>query len=84
MAEQAPDGGSVMAGPRRWQAPPDATPERTTVALGRWQRRRVARSLAGLPPVAVEPRWGLRGALIGGVVLTVVLLAASLAVGGLR
>ncbi len=70
-----------MSGASAWQAPADSTPERTTVALARWQRRRIARALAGLPTVMIEPRRSLRAAMLCGIVLTAVLLAASLAIG---
>lgn len=73
-----------MSGIPAWEAPPDATPERTTVALARWQRRRIARALAGLPAVSIEPRRYLRAAVLCGVVVTAVLLAASLAIGTVR
>ncbi|TKV56826.1 hypothetical protein FDO65_18445 [Nakamurella flava] len=70
-----------MSGASAWQVPADSTPERTTVALARWQRRRIARALAGTPAAMIEPRHSLRAAMLCGIVLTAVLLAASLAIG---
>lgn len=69
--------------PPPWRPPPDAAPERTAVALARWQRRRTVRALLGLSQGEVGPREGVAAAAVCGAVLGLVLQVVALTVGAL-
>lgn len=69
--------------PPPWRPPPDAAPERTAVALARWQRRRTVRALLGLSQGEVGPREGVAAAAVCGAVLGIVLQVVALTVGAL-
>lgn len=78
----AASGVDTVGGPSTgWAPPPDAAPERTAVAVGRWQRRRMVRALLGRPSSEIGPRDGIGGAVSCGILLGVVLRVVALTVG---
>lgn len=74
-------GAGLAVGEPRWSVPSDPAPERTTIAVARWQRRRITRALVGLPPAGAAPAPGVRVAVLGGVVLAALIRVAGLALG---